>query len=304
MFEGDGLGCAAVVGDGDAMGAGEFGNAANDVHFAPFGHAGKAAGEFFDDAFFVLAQVVHADFRRVKLDAGVGDAVRFFDDFADVQQGFGRDAADVQADTTEGLVALDQGDFQAEVGGAEGGGVTGRACADDEHVHRAFRGRAAGDGGGGSGRLCGRCRLGSCRRSGFCGCGGGGCCRCGAGTTGAVEGADGVSGGDFVADFDGQGGDNAVCRCGDVHRGFVGFEGDERVFFFDAVARLDQDFDDVNVGEVAQIGNDDRLGCHVFTSQIWLRYKLSMAYCITDQALFAPGSARRPALPCSRSPQR
>ena len=203
MFEGDGLGCAAVVGDGDAMGAGEFGNAADDVHFAPFGHAGKAAGEFFDDAFFVLAQVIDADFRRVKLDAGVGDAVRSFDDFADVQQGFGRDAADVQADTAEGLVALDQGDFQAEVGGAEGGGVTGRACADDEHVHRAFRGRAAGDGCRGC-RLCGSGRLGGRRGSGggFCGCGGGGCCRCGAGTTGAVEGADSVTGGDFVADFD------------------------------------------------------------------------------------------------------
>ena len=46
----------------------------------------------------------------------------FVDHRGDVQQGLGRDAADVEADAAEGGVAFDDGGLQAEVGGAEGGG--------------------------------------------------------------------------------------------------------------------------------------------------------------------------------------
>ena len=249
LFEGDGLRCAFVIGDGNFVAASKFGGAVHDVDFAHFCHASEAAGEFVDDALFVFAQAVDVNFRCFEGDAAAGDAMRFFDDFADVQQRFGRDAADVEADAAQGLVALDKGDFHAEVGGAEGGGVTGRAGTDDEHVHGAF-GTA-----GGSCRGCGGRRSGGFLGSRGCGSSRGG-------STADVEGADGVAGGDFVAHFDGQGGNDTVCRGRHIHGGFVGFEGDKRVFFFHAVPGFDQDFDDVNVGEVPKVGDDDGLGCH------------------------------------------
>ena len=51
---------------------------------------------------------------------------RLGDHLGDVQQRLGRDAADVEADAAERLVALDQHDVEAEVGGPERGGVAAR----------------------------------------------------------------------------------------------------------------------------------------------------------------------------------
>ena len=50
------------------------------------------------------------------------------------QQRLGGDAAHVQASAAEFVVFLDEGDFQSELPGAYGRGITGRAAADDGHV--------------------------------------------------------------------------------------------------------------------------------------------------------------------------
>ena len=42
-----------------------------------------------------------------------------------------------------------------------------------------------------------------------------------------------------------------------IHRGFVGFERDERLLRLDRVARLDHDLDDRHVLEIADVGNAD-----------------------------------------------
>jgi hypothetical protein len=84
-----------------------------------------------------------------------------------VQQGLGRNAADVEADAAEGGVALDDDRLHAEVGRAEGGGIAAGAGAEDEHVALdvGTAGVAAGDRSGHRGRG-GGC-FGFCRFSGL-----------------------------------------------------------------------------------------------------------------------------------------
>src|SRR5262249_16883682 len=54
------------------------------------------------------------------------------------QQRLGRDAADVQAGAAEVAVFFDQGNLQSILAGANGGGVSGRAAADDGDVVGGF----------------------------------------------------------------------------------------------------------------------------------------------------------------------
>ena len=55
-----------------------------------------------------------------------------------IEQGLGGDAADVEAGAAEEF-ALDAGDLQAELGGADGGGVSARAGADDDEIEIGLR---------------------------------------------------------------------------------------------------------------------------------------------------------------------
>ncbi len=55
-------------------------------------------------------------------------------DFGVEKQGLSRDAADVKAGSAEVRVFLDEGGLQPELSGANGGGVSGRAAADDGYV--------------------------------------------------------------------------------------------------------------------------------------------------------------------------
>ena len=71
---------------------------------------------------------------------GVGEHAR------EVQQRLGGDAADVEADAAEALVALDEHGLQAEVGGAEGGGVAAGARADDDDIDAIAVARVSADG--------------------------------------------------------------------------------------------------------------------------------------------------------------
>ena len=86
-------------------------------------------------------------FRRVEFDVADADAVfgkimlRSMEMFAGLQQGFGRNAADVQAGTAQrGRVAcfvdacIDTGGFETQLGGADGGNVSAGTCADDYYI--------------------------------------------------------------------------------------------------------------------------------------------------------------------------
>src|SRR5262249_31647698 len=50
-----------------------------------------------------------------------------------VEQGLGRDAADVHADAAE-LLLLDDGDREAELGGADGADIAARSAAEDDDI--------------------------------------------------------------------------------------------------------------------------------------------------------------------------
>src|SRR5690606_3478146 len=60
---------------------------------------------------------------------------------------------------------------------------------------------------------------------------------------------------DPVADLDADLLDGAGVRAGHLHGGLVALEGDERLFFRDGIAWLDQHFDDGDVLEVAGVRN-------------------------------------------------
>ena len=96
-----------------------------------------------------------------------------------------------------------------------------------------------GSSGGGSGR--------GFRR--FCGRRGGG----GRGSRCTAQGCNQVALFDFVAHFDGDAGDGAGAVRRDFHRGFVGFQHDHGLAVLDAVARFDQDFDDIDGVEVTNV---------------------------------------------------
>jgi hypothetical protein len=120
---------------------------AHDLDLAALGHAGQTAGQLADDLVLVGAQLVDIDRRCGEGDAEIVGVLGFFHDRRDVQQGLGRNAADVEADAAEGGVALDDDRLHAEVGRAEGGRVTAGAGAEDEHLALdvGTAGMAAGD---------------------------------------------------------------------------------------------------------------------------------------------------------------
>jgi hypothetical protein len=84
---------------------------------------GEAAGELLDHLVLARAHLVQVDLRWREGDAHDAHGLGLFDDGRGVQQRLGRDAADIETDAAEGRIALDQDHAQAEVGGAEGGGV-------------------------------------------------------------------------------------------------------------------------------------------------------------------------------------
>ncbi len=88
--------------------------------------------------------------------------------------------------------------------------------------------------------------------------------RAGDRTVAGGEQQDGRALADLVAHLDQDLGHRAGGRGGDVHRGLVGLEGDQRVLGVDLVARGHVHLDDRDTAEVADVGNLD-LGrsCHV-----------------------------------------
>src|SRR5207244_5437608 len=91
--------------------------------------------ELLDDRLLPAAQLVdvHAGLAAAKRDAEAAHLLDLVDDPGDVQQRLGGDAADVQADSAQPRVSLDQGRLEAEVRGAESGAVAAGARADHEY---------------------------------------------------------------------------------------------------------------------------------------------------------------------------
>ena len=214
------------------FGRGELARAAHDLHLALLGQRLEAAGEAPDDAVLELADLVDVDLRRLEGDARLAQLGRLGHDLGDVQQRLGRDAADVQADAAELLAAVDQGDGQAEVGGAERRRVAARAAAEDGHLDVDVGVRAP-SAAGASGAF------GSATSS------------AGASVAGlapswrlrALERQDHRALGDLVADRDRDVGDLARRGRRDLHRRLVGLEHDQRILDRDLVADGDQHLD-------------------------------------------------------------
>ena len=107
---------------------------AHDLDLALLGQPGQPAGELVDDGVLPAAQLVDVDLGLAEADAVGGGLLDVAHHAGDVQQRLRRDAADVEADAAEPLVALDQHGLEPEVGGAERGGVAAGAGAEHDHV--------------------------------------------------------------------------------------------------------------------------------------------------------------------------
>ena len=106
----------------------------NDVYFSLFGELCQTAGQAIDDFVLPCAQGNGVDPRFAELNALVRHRFGFVDEFRHMQQCFGRDTADIEANTAEDRPALHQRHFQAQVGCPESGGV----AADTSANHNQF----------------------------------------------------------------------------------------------------------------------------------------------------------------------
>ena len=108
------------------------------VDLALLGKHLQTAGELADDARFPTAQFVEIDFGRTKSDAVIRHRCGLVDDLGSMQQGLGRNAADVETHAAERRPAFDQGDREPEIGRAKRRRISAGACADHEHLDVTF----------------------------------------------------------------------------------------------------------------------------------------------------------------------
>ena len=128
--------------DAQAMRRGERPFALYDLHLALPREPGEPAGEPRDDPVLPARELRQIDRRRAELDAVRGHLRRAVDDRGGVEQGLRGDAPDVEADPAQGRVALDEHGAQAQVGGAERGGVPARSRPEDHDLRLDGRGSA------------------------------------------------------------------------------------------------------------------------------------------------------------------
>src|SRR5262245_53921581 len=101
------------------------------AHLAVFDELSGPAGQPLDDVVLELTQLVEIDLRRAEFNAPRGSVFRLVEQLRDVQQGFRRDAAAVDADTTRIHLRVDERDTESEIGRKECGGVASWPTADD-----------------------------------------------------------------------------------------------------------------------------------------------------------------------------
>ena len=88
-----------------------------------------------DDGVLALEHVGPVDLRRGDVvDAEFGTMLEVVPDFGAEKEGFGGDAADVEAGAAELVCALDEGGLEPELAGADGGCVACGPAADDGYV--------------------------------------------------------------------------------------------------------------------------------------------------------------------------
>ena len=235
---------------GEVIGIKEAAVTTHDVNLARLGHTGKAAGQLADDFCLVGTQFVDINLWRGKTDAAIAQVVRFLHHRGDVQQGLGGNAADIEANTAQGAVTLDDNRFQTQIGGTEGRRITARASTEDEHVTFNIGCPRVGGGRCCHGeRLSSRC---SSNRRGLC------FCRlCSSGSACGFHDNNDHAFGKLVTDLDAQFLDDTRCRGGNIHRRLVRFEGQEGVIDRDRLADSHRNLDHRNVGGTAEIRHLD-----------------------------------------------
>src|SRR5271167_2104155 len=237
--------------DGEGLRRGELAFAPDDDDLALAGEAREPRRQPLDDALLPTAHPPEIDAGSAELYAMRAEVSGFIYHFSYVQQRLRGYAADVETNAAERLVPLDEHDLLPEVGGAKGGGIAAWARAEHEYVafeigfggrlrrwRRSLRGWRS--------RRCGR-------RGRFRGRGRGrGLARPGRQQRPLAH---------LVADLDLDLADHARLWRGDIQGGLVALQGQEHFLLGDRLARLDVDFDDRHVLEVADIGKPD-LACH------------------------------------------
>jgi hypothetical protein len=248
LLEAQQLHLAVRAGDLQLVRGDEPGLALHGAHLALPGHAGQAAGQLADHLLLVGAQPVQVDLRLAELHAEVAGVRSLLDDRGRVQQRLGRDAADVEAHAAQGRIALDQHGVQAQVRGAEGGGVAAGAGADHHHAALDVGRAAAVQRRPGRGRLGRRAVRRSHRRLA------GRRHRRGGGSgAGRVEHGHHVALRQGVADLDPDLPHHAVGRRRHFHRRLVRFQGDQTLVLAHTLAGLDQHLDHRHVAVVADV---------------------------------------------------
>ena len=104
--------------------------ARHELHGALLRQLSQAAGEFFHHALFPSAELVQIDFGFGEVYAPVFRLLGFFEQFCNMQQSLGWNAAAIKAHAAGIDFRIDHRDLHAQVGGEERGGISARSAAD------------------------------------------------------------------------------------------------------------------------------------------------------------------------------
>ncbi len=102
---------------------GELRLAVDDVHLALLREAVEPTGQLADDVVLPGAKLVDVDLGVGERDAELGRILGLGEHLGGVKKSLGRNAADVEANAADPLMALDQRDLEPKIGGAKRGGV-------------------------------------------------------------------------------------------------------------------------------------------------------------------------------------
>ena len=219
--------------------------ALDNVYFTAFGHACQTGSQTGNHAVFVSTQHVDIEFRLWVFDTVGSQVTHFIDNGSIVQQGFGRDTANVQANAAQSFVTLDDGNFQAFVSSGKCSRITARAATQYNYVVFGI-GRTAELSSLRSRSGCFRCFL---RRSSWCfGF------RSGSRTFGFND-CNQAAFGDFIADFNFNF-FNDTCNFGRyVHSGFIGFQSNQGIVHSNGVAYIYFNRNNIYVFVTANVGH-------------------------------------------------
>ena len=131
-----------LSGDVDHFGEVKSRLAVDDVHLAALREPVEPAGELADDLLLPGAELVHVDLGIGERDAELRGILGLGKHLGGMKKSLGRDAADVEANPADHLMALDQRDLETKVRGAERGRVpAGTGTHDHDPLPRGLRSR-------------------------------------------------------------------------------------------------------------------------------------------------------------------